>query len=173
VRGWRVEYAPEAVALTEAPETMRSLVKQRYRWSYGVLQALWKHRRVAARSRNRRVGFLLLPTVLIAHLATPMLAPASDLAAGIALYLGYTNALVPFAIASILCDLALTVFAMRLDRAPARMAYDWLLHRAVYRWILFFALLRATFAALRGGPMGWGKLVRTGTVRVPASGAPA
>ena len=172
VRGWRVDYAPEAVALTEAPETVRSLVKQRYRWSYGVLQALWKHRRAAARSSNRKVGLLLLPTVLVAHLATPLFAPASDLAAAIALYLGYRAALVPFAIASVVCDLALTVFAMRLDRAPARMAYDWLLHRAVYRWILFFALVRAMFAALRGGPMGWGKLARTGTVRLPVAGAP-
>jgi cellulose synthase/poly-beta-1,6-N-acetylglucosamine synthase-like glycosyltransferase/peptidoglycan/xylan/chitin deacetylase (PgdA/CDA1 family) len=171
VRGWRVDYAPDAVALTEAPETVRALVKQRYRWSYGVLQALWKHRKTAARTKNRRVGLFLLPTVLVAHLATPLFAPAADLAAGIALYLGYSTALIPFAIASLVFDLALTIFAMRLDRAPAKMAWDWILHRAVYRWILFFALVRAMFAALRGGPMGWGKLARTGTVRLPPQGA--
>jgi cellulose synthase/poly-beta-1,6-N-acetylglucosamine synthase-like glycosyltransferase len=169
VRGWRVDYAPEAVALTEAPESVASLVKQRFRWSYGVLQALWKHRHAVRRPTidNRRVGLVLLPTVLVAHLGMPLLAPLSDLAAAIAIYLGYMGAIVPFAIAALLSDLALTAFAMRLDRAPAKMAYDWLVFRAVYRWILFFALIKAVVTAVRGGAVGWGKLARRGTVRLP------
>lgn len=166
-RGWRVDYAPDAIALTEAPESVRTLVKQRFRWSYGVLQALFKHRRAALRPGSRRVGLFMLPTILGAHLLTPMLAPAADLGAFIAIYLGFGASVIPFAIASVIADLSITVFAMRLDRAPAKLAWDWLVFRALYRWILFFALARAVFAALRGGAVGWGKLVRKGSVQAP------
>ncbi|HLZ78434.1 MAG TPA: glycosyltransferase, partial [Sphingomonas sp.] len=44
--GWRVAYDVEAVAWTEAPETFRSLAKQRFRWAFGTLQCLWKHRAI-------------------------------------------------------------------------------------------------------------------------------
>ncbi len=170
VRGWRVEYAPMAMALTEAPESVRSLVKQRFRWSYGVMQALWKHRRAASRSgQNRLVGFLLLPTVLVSHLATPLFAPASDLAALVAIYLGFGSSVVPYAVATLVADFVLTLFALKLDGAPLSMMWDWLLHRALYRWFLFWALARAVVAALRGGSVGWGKLARKGSVRVPAA----
>ncbi len=51
--GWWVEYDVEAIALTEAPETFRALAKQRYRWSFGTLQCLWKHRVALKRGRPR------------------------------------------------------------------------------------------------------------------------
>jgi cellulose synthase/poly-beta-1,6-N-acetylglucosamine synthase-like glycosyltransferase/peptidoglycan/xylan/chitin deacetylase (PgdA/CDA1 family) len=175
VRGWRVEFAPDATALTEAPEGLATLVKQRFRWSYGVLQAVWKHRRAAFRRspNGRRVGLMLLPTVLVAHLATPLLAPAADLAAAVALYLGFGASVLPFAIASLVADAAITVFAMVLDRAPAKLAWDWLVFRALYRWVLFASLVKAIVAALKGGAVGWGKLVRKGTVHLPARAAVA
>ncbi len=175
VRGWRVEFAPDAVALTEAPESLAALVKQRFRWSYGVLQAVWKHRRAALRKTRtgRRVGLVLLPTVLVAHLATPLLAPAADLAAAVALYLGFGASVLPFAIASLFADAAITVFGMALDRAPAKLAWDWVVFRALYRWVLFASLVKAIVAALEGGAVGWGKLVRTGTVHLPARAAVA
>ena len=63
--GWRVVFEERARAWTEAPATMAQLWKQRYRWSYGTMQAMWKHRRAvrreglggqgrAARTRARR-----------------------------------------------------------------------------------------------------------------------
>jgi len=42
--GGRVVYAPEARSLTEAPETISGLAKQRFRWSFGTFQVLWKNR---------------------------------------------------------------------------------------------------------------------------------
>src|SRR5205085_697322 len=43
-RGHRIVYVPEAIAWTEAPETVKTLARQRFRWAYGTLQCLWKHR---------------------------------------------------------------------------------------------------------------------------------
>jgi cellulose synthase/poly-beta-1,6-N-acetylglucosamine synthase-like glycosyltransferase len=43
--GWRVVYAPDARAWTEVPASVGQLWRQRYRWCYGTLQAMWKHKR--------------------------------------------------------------------------------------------------------------------------------
>src|SRR3989440_920464 len=40
----RIVYVPQAIAWTEAPESVRTLARQRFRWAYGTLQCLWKHR---------------------------------------------------------------------------------------------------------------------------------
>src|SRR5581483_6998931 len=48
-RGYRVEYADTALAYTEAPINANGLMRQRFRWSFGILQAVWKHRAVFAR----------------------------------------------------------------------------------------------------------------------------
>ncbi len=174
MRGWRLAYAPQAIGLTEAPESVAALIKQRFRWSFGVLQTIWKHRHAATRSgaATRRVGLLLIPTVFISHFATPLFGPATTVAAAFAIYLGYWAAILPYAIATLVADAALTVFGLRLDRAPAKLAYDWIVFRTFYRWILFVALVRAAYAALRGGAVGWGKLVRKGTVRLQAHEVP-
>ncbi len=173
VAGWHVAYAPRAVALTEAPETVRALLKQRFRWTFGVLQTLWKHRRalVASTSARPAVRWLLLPTVLTCHLGVPLLAPTVDLAGLAAIYLGYGRELIPYAVAMFAAELTLTAVAMLVDRASPRIAWDWVAQRAIYRWLLFFALVRSAVAALRGGAVGWNKLARTGTVhatKVPA-----
>lgn len=169
VHGWRVAYAPDAVALTEAPETVRALLKQRFRWCFGVLQTVWKHKRsmIAPPKNNPTIGVLLLPCVLLCHIATPLLAPLADLAAVIAVALGHSRAVVPYMIALIVSELMLTLLAVKIDRARLSLMWDWLINRTVYRWLLFVALFRAVVAALRGGVVGWGKLVRTGTVQGP------
>ena len=60
--GWKVVYVEDARAWTEAPATLSGLWRQRYRWSYGTLQAVWKHRAsVAARARQGRSPGPALP----------------------------------------------------------------------------------------------------------------
>ena len=169
VHGWKVGYAPNAVALTEAPETVRALLKQRFRWCFGVLQTVWKHKRamIAPPKNNPAIGLLLMPCVLACHILTPLLAPLADVAALIALALGHAKAVMPYMVALIVAELLLTSLAMKIDRARWTLMWDWLINRTVYRWFLFIALSRAVVAALRGGAVGWGKLVRTGSVEAP------
>jgi len=168
VRGWRVEYAPDALALTEAPESVGALLKQRFRWCFGVLQTVWKHKKaiVLPPKKNPVIGVVLLPAVLLSHIATPLLAPIADIAALIAIFLGYGSTVLPYALALLLAELILTVTALAIDRGPMRLMWDWPINRSLYRWILFIALSRAAAAALRGTAVGWGKLVRTGTVQL-------
>ena len=42
--GYRIENENHAIAMTEAPEKLRQFVKQRTRWSFGVMQTFWKYR---------------------------------------------------------------------------------------------------------------------------------
>ena len=168
VNGYRVAYAPEAVALTEAPETVRALVKQRFRWCFGVLQTVWKHKWAMFKPTkdNRVVGLLLMPAILTCHLLTPLLAPLADIAALTAIGLGHAKSILPYFFLLIFAELALTILGFRLDKTRVSLLWDWLINRTIYRWLLFAALSRAVLAALRGGAVGWGKLVRTGTVQV-------
>jgi len=78
------------------------------------------------------------------------------------------RAIIPYAIGLVVAELLLTILAFRIDRSRVGLLWDWLVNRSLYRWLLFVALTRAVFAALRGGAVGWGKLVRTGTVQSPA-----
>jgi cellulose synthase/poly-beta-1,6-N-acetylglucosamine synthase-like glycosyltransferase len=175
VSGYRVAYAPDAVALTEAPESVRALLKQRFRWCFGVLQTMWKHKWAMLRppKDNPVVGLLLMPAIFLCHLATPLLAPIADVAALVAMMLGHTRAIVPYFAGLVVAELSLTVLAFRLDKARMSLLWDWLVNRSVYRWLLFVALGRAVMAALRGGAVGWGKLKRTGTVKAPGAMAQA
>ena len=63
--GWRVVYVEDAIAWTEAPATLRQLWRQRYRWCYGTMQAMWKHRRALANGARPAswVGAGWLPVV--------------------------------------------------------------------------------------------------------------
>src|SRR3712207_5509169 len=64
--GWRVEQADEAVALTEAPETVDALLRQRVRWMYGTLQAARRHRDMLPRLRHGWLGMLVMPMAVLA-----------------------------------------------------------------------------------------------------------
>src|SRR6185369_11786219 len=77
--GWRVVYEPSAVAWTEAPATLRQLWRQRYRWCYGTMQAMWKHRRsLFERGPAGRLGRRGLVYLGLFQILLPLCAPAVD-----------------------------------------------------------------------------------------------
>jgi peptidoglycan/xylan/chitin deacetylase (PgdA/CDA1 family)/GT2 family glycosyltransferase len=77
--GWQVAYEQRARAWTEAPTTLAALWKQRYRWSYGTMQAMWKHRGAMRPSARSPLGRRALPYLLTFHVLFPMIAPVIDL----------------------------------------------------------------------------------------------
>jgi hypothetical protein len=77
--GWRVVYQETARARTEAPATLRQLSQQRYRWSYGTMQAMWKHRRsIIERGASGRFGRRGLPLIGLFTVVLPLFAPLLD-----------------------------------------------------------------------------------------------
>src|SRR6202007_3014880 len=77
--GYTVRNCSEAMSFTEAPETMKQFMKQRFRWSFGVMQCFWKHRDAAFNMRYKNLGMVALPNVLVFQMILPFLAPLADL----------------------------------------------------------------------------------------------
>ena len=178
--GWRVSYDPRAVAWTEAPETFRALAKQRYRWAFGTLQCLWKHRGVIASGKPTGLAHIGLPQAWLFQIAFAAISPLIDLA--LILSIGGTIMRVQqhgWAQTSgdvgkmgiyWLCFTAIDVLcgwiAYRLDGRKVRYpAFLLVAQRLVYRQIMYWVVLRAISSAIGGWVVGWGKLERSGRVQ--------
>ena len=74
-RGFEVTQDDEAECFTEAPESVSALARQRFRWTYGTLQALWKHRRMLLNPRYGCLGMLTLPYAALSVLIPAVFLP--------------------------------------------------------------------------------------------------
>jgi cellulose synthase/poly-beta-1,6-N-acetylglucosamine synthase-like glycosyltransferase len=164
--GHRVVYAEHALAYTEAPETVRALLKQRFRWTYGVLQACWKHKSRLFRRGGGVLGWLILPTFAIYQFAVPFIAPAVDLLLILALLRGQAAATLGYYLLFFALDLLLSAIAILLEGEELTLLIGLFVQRIAYRQLLWVALVRSLWNALAGFAVGWGKLARTGTVQV-------
>lgn len=186
-KGWKIAYDEEAVAWTEAPESLRALGKQRFRWSFGTLQCLWKHRAVLWQRRPSALAFIGMPQAWLFQIVFAVISPAIDLAlllslAGTALRVSQhgwaqtqTDVLRMGAYWLIFTavDLACGWVAYRLDVREKRFPGLLLLaQRIVYRQLMYGVVIRAVDAALAGLGIGWGKLERTGRVSAPETPSP-
>jgi cellulose synthase/poly-beta-1,6-N-acetylglucosamine synthase-like glycosyltransferase len=165
--GYRVEYSRRAVAWTEAPETIRDLLRQRVRWAYGTLQCLWKHRDLLFDPRFRWLAFLSLPSAWFFHVILPAISPWIDLSFLTALVLGHSPVLLgAYCLIFLLADLLVASLVCLWEGEPLSAALRILPMRVVYRPLLALAVWRAIGRALRGVWGGWGKLERRATVVV-------
>jgi peptidoglycan/xylan/chitin deacetylase (PgdA/CDA1 family)/GT2 family glycosyltransferase len=179
--GWRVACDTAAVAWTEAPETARALFKQRFRWAYGTLQCLWKHRGAIGQGGLGRIG---LPQAILFQFLLAAVSPLVDLALASAVIAtgwrlvrdgwaatgGDTGTVLAFWAAFTAVDLGCGWAAFRMDAREARFpAIRLLTMRFGYRQLLYAVVLRAIAAAVTGPKVGWGKLERSGRVTAPAA----
>ncbi|WP_395104248.1 bifunctional polysaccharide deacetylase/glycosyltransferase family 2 protein [Actinomadura sp. SCN-SB] len=161
--GWWVVCEPAALAWTEAPATIGQLWRQRYRWSYGTMQAMWKHRRaVLDRGPSGRFGRLGLAHLALFQVALPVLAPLVD----IMLVYGVLFLDPVVTVAAWLAVLAVqatgAVFAFRLDREPLRRLWALPVQQFVYRQLMYAVVIQSMVSAVGGIRLGWHKLQRAG-----------
>lgn len=161
--GWRVVYQPTARAWTEAPESLGELWRQRYRWSYGTLQSLWKHRRPLrgsdGTSRFSRFG---LTHVALFQVIFPLLAPLIDLFLVYGLiFLDPVDTVAVWG-ALLLLQAAVAVYAFRLEGEPLRDLLLLPLQQIVYRQLMYLVLIRSVASSLGGVRLRWQQLQRSG-----------
>ncbi|MGB6130159.1 MAG: glycosyltransferase [Acidobacteriaceae bacterium] len=176
---YKVIYDDRALAFTEAPANARSLMQQRFRWSFGILQAVFKHR--AAARTNRAMGFFALPNILVFQILLPLVSPFIDLmfAAGVVQYLidrhfhpetasaASFEKLLAYFLIFILIDFVTSALAFALEpRLPSNKGDGWLLfhiwlQRFSYRQIFSIVLFRTLKRAIEGRPFNWEKIERT------------
>jgi cellulose synthase/poly-beta-1,6-N-acetylglucosamine synthase-like glycosyltransferase/spore germination protein YaaH/peptidoglycan/xylan/chitin deacetylase (PgdA/CDA1 family) len=182
-RGYRVEYEDMALAYTEAPTNANGLMRQRFRWSFGILQAVYKHRGVFARKGT--LGFVALPNIVIFQILLPLVSPLIDImfAVGTIWYFiqkhfhpdstdpASFHKLVLFFFAFLVIDFIASAIAFALERRRpddkediALLSQVWL-QRFAYRQLFSVVLIKTLKRALEGGKFAWDKLERTAAVK--------
>lgn len=177
--GHKVVFDSEAIAWTEAPDTIKGLAKQRFRWVFGTLQCLWKHADVMLNPRCGTLGMIAMPQVWVFQILFSVISPLVDLLLvwqGIATYLGYLQHRAQFSpdnlektglyyLAFLLVDLTAGLVAFSFERSENWRLVFWLpLQRFGYRQLMYLVVLKSIVAALRGLLVGWGKQERKATV---------
>jgi cellulose synthase/poly-beta-1,6-N-acetylglucosamine synthase-like glycosyltransferase/peptidoglycan/xylan/chitin deacetylase (PgdA/CDA1 family) len=166
--GWTVAYEPRAVAFTEVPQGLRDLWHQRYRWSYGTMQSAWKHRRAFVEGgASRRLGWIGLPYLVVFQIVFPLLGPVVDLFAVYGLLFLNRRAVAAYWIGFTLIQLAVTVYALRLDRESLRDLWALPLQQFVYRQLMYLVVIHSLSTALSGARTGWHGHRRTGALNEP------
>jgi cellulose synthase/poly-beta-1,6-N-acetylglucosamine synthase-like glycosyltransferase/peptidoglycan/xylan/chitin deacetylase (PgdA/CDA1 family)/spore germination protein YaaH len=178
-QGLRVDYEDRSLAFTEAPIDAKGLMRQRFRWSFGTLQAVWKHR--AAFIRNKAMGLFALPNILIFQMFLPLVSPFIDVMFlwGIGAYFvdrhyhplsasaASFEKLLVFFLGFLVIDFVTSSVAFSLERRhPANKGDGWLLfhiwlQRFAYRQIFSIVLFKTLKRAIDGKPFNWDKIQRT------------
>src|SRR5437667_2041261 len=167
-RRQRIVYVPDAIAWTEAPETVATLARQRSRWAYGTLPCLWKHRDMVFNWNYRALGWFSLPSIWFFQIILVAVTPMVDLFLLASLPFGVWRAVLPFIITFLAMDVILATLACLLEREPIVRAWRTLPMRLIYRPMLGYCSWKAILRAIKGAWVSWGKLERTASVPVRA-----
>jgi cellulose synthase/poly-beta-1,6-N-acetylglucosamine synthase-like glycosyltransferase/peptidoglycan/xylan/chitin deacetylase (PgdA/CDA1 family) len=169
--GCRVVYAEDARAWTEAPSNLSGLWRQRYRWSFGTMQAVWKHKRalLSRDPRERRVGRLALPYLTLFQIVLPIAAPVIDLFALYGILFGDPGRVLGYWVAFNLFQIAVAICAFRMDRESLRPLWAMPLQQFVYRQLMYLVIVESTMSALAGVRARWLRAPRTGDVKVESA----
>ncbi len=164
--GWRIVYEENALAWTEAPTSLRQLWRQRYRWCYGTLQAMWKHRRAVVEPGpfgRRCLGYLTLFQVVL-----PLVAPVVDIMAVYSLAVGDPLPVVAVWAGFVLVQAFTGWYALRLDRERASVLWVLPLQQFVYRQLMYLVVIQSVATAALGVRLRWQTIRREGTFASPA-----
>ena len=170
--GGVIRNCTDAVAITEAPETLKQFMKQRFRWSYGIMQSFWKNKDACFNPRYKATGMVALPNILLFQVLMPVIAPIADLFFFFSIVWSWNDPesmhkLFLFYGLFLLVDVLVSVmaFAFAKERFSKLL---WLIpQRFVYRQLMYVILFRSFQKAIKGEAQGWGVLKRTGNVMMP------
>jgi peptidoglycan-N-acetylglucosamine deacetylase len=177
--GYRVIYEDRALAYTEAPMSARGLMRQRFRWSFGILQAVWKHR--GALLRRGSFGWFALPNIVVFQILLPLVSPFIDLMFVVSALWYFVDRhfhpyaanpasfqkLVIYFVSFLVIDFLASSLAFALERRDPRQHEDyWLLadiwiQRFTYRQVFSVVLFKTVKRAIDGRAFSWDKIERT------------
>ncbi len=170
--GYEVRNCSDAISYTEAPETMKQFMKQRFRWSFGVMQCFWKHRDAIFNPKYKKFGMVAMPNILIFQMILPFLAPLADLilalsliAAGFGIIPASISHIVIYYIIFTLVDVAGAALAFAFEKEDYKKLIWMIPQRLVYRQLMYYIIIKSFSKAIKGELQGWGVLKRTGNVK--------
>jgi len=178
--GYKVIYEDGAIAYTEAPDTVKNFIKQRFRWMYGTLQTAWKHKEAVNCPGCRALGLVAIPNIFIFQVFFPLISPFMDLTIITSLIwvvfqkyhhpVDYSatfafKKLFYFYLLFLLVDFVTAAMAFFLERKEDWSLLFWMfLQRFFYRQLMYYVAIKVTLTAIKGRVVRWGKLERKATV---------
>jgi cellulose synthase/poly-beta-1,6-N-acetylglucosamine synthase-like glycosyltransferase len=165
-RGWKVAYAEDARGFTETPASLGGLWRQRYRWSFGTMQSVWKHRRALLRRSEGPIGTIGLPYLILFQIALPLLAPLIDIFALYGILFLNPIPVLAYWLAFNLLLLLQGAYAFHLDRERPWPLIALPLQTFVYRQLMYLVVLQSVASAVQGLRLRWQHVERSGDVEV-------
>jgi poly-beta-1,6 N-acetyl-D-glucosamine synthase len=168
--GYTVVNCAEAIAVTEAPETLRQFMKQRFRWCYGIMQAFWKNKNACFHPKYGGLGMVSLPNILLFQILLPLFAPLADMMLLLSLVWNRHNPesldkIATYYLVFLAVDFLVGIMAFAFEKEKITKLIWVLPQRFVYRQLMYVVLFRALKRAIRGETQDWGVLKRTGNVK--------
>jgi len=168
--GYQVVNCNEAIAVTEAPETLKQFMKQRFRWCYGIMQAFWKNRHLCFNPKYKGLGIFALPNLLVFQILLPLFAPLADLMLLLSLVWNRhhpesLDKIATYYLVFLLVDVLVGIMAFAFEKEKMRKLIWLIPQRFIYRQLMYVVLFRAIKKAVKGEGQSWGVLTRTGNVK--------
>ncbi|MCM3588388.1 polysaccharide deacetylase family protein [Mesobacillus maritimus] len=169
--GKKIEFEEKAYAYTEVPEDVKGLAKQRYRWIYGTLQCLWKHREALFDKKHHSLGFIALPNMWLFQYFYQIISPIADLLFIIALFSPNPGKAAIGFMLFYLLDFFASLYAFRLEKESPKPLVSLFLQRILYKQLMTYVVIKSIISAIMGVTVGWNKLKRNGNVtqEIPVS----
>jgi cellulose synthase/poly-beta-1,6-N-acetylglucosamine synthase-like glycosyltransferase/peptidoglycan/xylan/chitin deacetylase (PgdA/CDA1 family)/spore germination protein YaaH len=165
-QGYIVKNCAEAIAYTEAPEQLGALLKQRFRWSFGVIQSFWKNRDALFNKKYKYFGMVGMPNILIFQIILPLFSPLADLLMIIGLFSDKPGKILFYYVAFIVIDCIVAAIAFWMEKEDYKKLIYIIPQRFIWRQLMYYVLFKSMRKAVKGELSGWGVLKRTGNVSV-------
>lgn len=163
LNGWHIVYEPEAVAWAESPSHLLDLLKQRYRWTRGILQAIHKHWRSLFSPRSAGVNCFILWYMLFESVLWPISNVMANLFfVYVGLYYGISVFLLYWWVQLLLLDVIAAFYCLIIEQEDLKLIIVAPLFRLFYVTVVDVAKLFASIEEWAGLSMIWGKLEREG-----------
>jgi cellulose synthase/poly-beta-1,6-N-acetylglucosamine synthase-like glycosyltransferase/peptidoglycan/xylan/chitin deacetylase (PgdA/CDA1 family)/spore germination protein YaaH len=164
--GYIVRNCDDAIAYTEAPETLNALMKQRFRWSFGVIQSFWKNKDALFNKKYKFFGMVGMPNILLFQIVLPLFSPLADILMIFGLFSDKPFKIIAYYIVFIVIDLLVSMLAFWMEKESYKKLVYIIPQRFVWRQLMYWVLFKSVRRALKGELSSWGVLKRTGTVKM-------
>jgi peptidoglycan-N-acetylglucosamine deacetylase len=164
--GYIVRNCSTALAYTEVPDTIKMFMKQRFRWSFGIMQSVWKHKEVLFRPSYKNLGMVAMPNALVFQFIMPLITPVADIVMVLSLMAGFWQQTLLYYLIFTAIDLLAAVVAFRFEKESIRDVWFLIPQRIFYRQLMYWILYKSLINAIRGRLIGWNVIKRTGTISV-------
>jgi poly-beta-1,6-N-acetyl-D-glucosamine synthase len=164
--GWKIYYEPASVSYTEAPASLQQLLKQRYRWTRGIIQSIRKHKRLMVNPTINFGDTFILWTMFYEALIWPAMNIAANLFFIIAaIAFGFSYLIFFWWAGLALLDLITALYCIAVEKEEFRLVAYAIIYRMFFILVVDICKAMSTIEEFLGIKMTWGKLERVGTAK--------